>query len=132
LDIKTLYVFSLPSTLLSTTLSLLDNKGISYTTMIRLRAFWGIGLGALDKGTFNKHWGCHSHKHILFLYNSLCSKLKQKSFGPFDALTILIGEKNARFFCVTHLGLSARPNSNITISQQYDSINNIDVVIDLD
>lgn len=98
--------------------------------MIRLRAFWGVGLGAYDKGTFNKHWGCHSNQHVLFLYNSLCSALKQKPFGPFDALTILIGEKNARLFCATRLGLSARPNSNITISQQYNSVDDIADVLD--
>jgi hypothetical protein len=118
--------FSLQLTLFS------DNKGISYTTMIRLRAFWGIGVGALEKGMFNKHWGCHSNKHIDFLYNSLIQSLKQQSFGPFDALTILIGEKNARSFCITRLGLSARPNSNVTISQQYDTVDHMDVVSDLD
>jgi len=98
--------------------------------MICLRAFWGISAGALKNGMFNTHWGCHSNKYIIFLYNSLCQKLKQESFGLFDALTILIGEKNAHSFCITYLSLSARPNSNITISQQYDTINHTDVVID--
>src|SRR5216683_8390016 len=129
MDFKALYVFSLLYSFLSTTHSHLDNKGISYTTMIRLHTFWGIGTGALENSMFNTHWGCHSNKHIIFLYNSLYQKLKQESFGPFDALTILIEEKNACSFCITHLSLSARPNSNITISQQYDTVNHTDVVI---
>ena len=33
-------------------------------------------------------------------------------FAPFDALSLLIGDKNARFFCRRHLGISARPPLN--------------------
>ena len=30
-------------------------------------------------------------------------------FAPFDALSLLIGDKNARSFCQQDLGISARP-----------------------
>ena len=33
-------------------------------------------------------------------------------FAPFDALSFLIGDKNARFFCQHSIGVSARPPLN--------------------
>ena len=33
-------------------------------------------------------------------------------FAPFDALSLLIGDKNARSFCRENIGISARPPLN--------------------
>lgn len=40
-------------------------------------------------------------EEIRELHKKLCEKLKDLPFGPFDALTLLIGEKNAREFSVS-------------------------------
>jgi hypothetical protein len=88
-------------------------KGVAYTTLIRLGIAWGKGPGAYEKGTFGIHWGCHSPRYIDLLYKTLIAKLKESEngnpFGPFDSLSVLIGDKNARFFCQRHIGVSSRP-----------------------
>ena len=84
-------------------------KGISHTTLIRLGLLWGKGTGAFEKGTFGVHWGCHSGRYIDALLNSLLNALPESPFGPYDALAILIGDGNARYFCRDHLGFSYRP-----------------------
>ncbi|KAH9022649.1 hypothetical protein EDB85DRAFT_1895171 [Lactarius pseudohatsudake] len=71
-------------------------KGLSYSTLLHLGMFWGKGTGAFEKGEVDE------------LYRSLKKKLGEKPFGPFDALSLLIGDKNARFFS-SHLHLSVRP-----------------------
>ncbi|KAH9018524.1 hypothetical protein EDB84DRAFT_1442390 [Lactarius hengduanensis] len=87
-------------------------KGITYTALIRLGICWGEGSGAFEKGTFGTHWGCHGPEYIDKLYTSLLSKLgTQGDYGPFDALTILIGDRNARLFCQRRLRLASRPPS---------------------
>ncbi|KAH9018519.1 hypothetical protein EDB84DRAFT_1566372 [Lactarius hengduanensis] len=87
-------------------------KGITYTALIRLGICWGEGSGAFEKGTFGTHWGCHGPEYIDKLYTSLLSKLgTQGNYGPFDALTILIGDRNARLFCQRRLKLASRPPS---------------------
>jgi hypothetical protein len=82
---------------------------VSYTTLIRLGVLSGKGTGAFEKGMFGDGWDCHSSQYIDSLYSSLLEKLREKPFGPFDALSILIGDNNARFFCQDHLSLIARP-----------------------
>jgi hypothetical protein len=87
-------------------------KGISYTTLIRLGVVWGKGKGAYDKGMFGKTWGCHSPNEIKFLYDAFRKRLNTPPFGPFDALTLLIGDKNARIFCMDnrlHVHYTIRP-----------------------
>jgi hypothetical protein len=98
-------------------------KGLSYTTLIRLGILWGKGLGAYEKGSFGNHWGCHSDRHIHLLYSSILQKLKEREnpFGPFDALTLLIGNKNARFFCQRD-GLSCRPLQSLPSAQNDDVV----------
>ena len=85
-------------------LSLLAVKGISYTTLIRLGVLWGKGVGAFEKGTFDIHWGCHPLDHVAKLYNDIIAAFKRQPDGPSEALSILIGKKNARTFCL-ELGL---------------------------
>lgn len=91
-------------------LSLLAVKGVSATTLIRLGILWGRGPGAYDKGTFNVHWGCHPPHYIEALHDSLLRALKypKDPYGPYDALSILIGPLNAHAFCEGHLGFSSR------------------------
>jgi hypothetical protein len=92
-------------------LSLPAVKGITYSLLIRLNVLWGVGPGACDKGTFGKNWGCHSTKDAHAIYDNLVYLLDSDDpFAPFDTLTFLIGEKNARYFCKTHLGYHYRPS----------------------
>ena len=79
-------------------------KGVSYTTLIRLGVLWGKGPGAFEKGIFGVHWGCHPPEHVKILYDDIAAAFKRQPQGPFDALKILIGEKNARTFSIS-LGL---------------------------
>lgn len=85
-------------------------KGITYTNLIRLGLFWGLGYGAYDKGIFGKSWGTHSDVHIQHLYDKLRLKLNESPFGSFDSLSILIGEKNARIVC-TAKNYPSRPSA---------------------
>jgi len=88
-------------------------KGVTYTNLIRLRLLWGDGTGAYDKGRFQASWGCHGDEYIGRLYERLRKILgknaKENPYVPFDALSLLIGDKNARAFCKNKLGLSYRP-----------------------
>jgi hypothetical protein len=71
---------------------------------------WGNGAGAFEKGIFGQSYGCHPPAYINELYTSLLRKLrKQDPFLAFDALSLLIGDRNARFFCQNRLGFSTRP-----------------------
>jgi hypothetical protein len=83
-------------------------KGISNTTLIRLGALWGVG--SVGKGVFGVAWGCHSPQRVETIYTTLVEKLKDRRFGPFDALSVLIGEPNARVFCEGQLRLPSRPS----------------------
>jgi len=74
-------------------------KGVTYNNLIRLGIVWGKGPGAYEKGVFGQSWGCHSEEVIQELYSGICKKLEELPFGPFDTLTLLIGDKNARAFC---------------------------------
>ena len=85
-------------------ISVLAVKGVSYTTLIRLGIMWGKGPGAFEKGVFGVHWGCHPLEHVKILYDDIAAAFTRKPHGPFDALTILIGENNARTFAI-NLGL---------------------------
>jgi hypothetical protein len=98
-------------------------KGISHTTLIRLGVLWGKGTGAFEKGTFGIHWGCHSDRYIDALLDSLLKALRVPGspFGPYDALAILIGDQNARFFCRDHLGFSCRPPPPLATSVSFTS-----------
>ena len=84
--------------------SVLAVKGVSYTTLIRLGVLWGKGPGAFEKGTFDVHWGCHPPDHLQKLYDDVVAAFKRQPLGPSHALSILIGQGNARTFCVA-LGL---------------------------
>src|SRR5260221_12919784 len=90
-------------------------KSISYSTLIRIGVLWGIGPGAYEKGKFGDTWGCHSSQYIKKMYDALIQKLSGSNddvkliFAPFDALSLLIGDKNSRLFCQQDLGISARP-----------------------
>jgi hypothetical protein len=87
-------------------------KGVTYNNLIRLGVLWGKGPGAYDRGMFGQSWGCHPPEHILLLYNTLCKKLKEQPYGPFDSLCLLIGDKNAREFCGRdRLNYTSRPPS---------------------
>lgn len=77
--------------------------------LIRLGILWGKGKGAYDRGYFEKDWGCLSNQTILDIYTSLCQKLKQLPYGPFDALSLLIGDRNARIFCNKNSDCTIRP-----------------------
>lgn len=90
---------------------LLAPKGVTFNNLIRLGVVWGEGAGAYDRGAFNKDWGCHEEEHIQQLRKQLCEKLSslpENPFGPFDALCLLIGDRNARIFS-QQLELSCRP-----------------------
>jgi len=93
-------------------------KSITYPTLIRLGILWGKGPGAYEKGKFDQAWGCHSEQYIKHMHDTFVQKLtgsngnSKSIFAPFDALSLLIGDKNARFFCQRHLGISARPPLN--------------------
>lgn len=58
------------------------------------------------------------------IYSFLCQKLHQEKnqYSYFDALSILIGHRNARIFCVDHLNLKYR-----TIVEPVPDSNPIDV-----
>ncbi|KAI0281316.1 hypothetical protein BC826DRAFT_974771 [Russula brevipes] len=66
-------------------------KGISYTALICLGILWGTGPGAYEKGIFGTDWGCHPPEFICHLHTSIVDKLSTIPFGPFNALTLLIG-----------------------------------------
>ena len=66
---------------------------------------WGVGPKAYEKGTFGKDWGLRSAAQNERLYRALLRKLTAEPHGPYDVLTLLIGEKNAGAFCK-----SARPS----------------------
>jgi hypothetical protein len=75
-------------------------KGVTYTLLIRLGIVWGKGTGAYEKGTFGTAWGCYPMEYLRNIHARLCAKLKsENAYGPFDALLILIGSKNAGEFC---------------------------------
>jgi hypothetical protein len=75
-------------------------KGVCYSTLIRIGILWGVGKGAYKKGKFGMHWGLHSRKGCEAIYKALRAKLASGTFGPYDALDLLIGERNARVFCL--------------------------------
>jgi len=66
---------------------------------------------------FGKNWGCHSPKYIENMYKELVSILQGKKddvkgiFAPFDAVSFLIGDVNARILCKSRGGVSSRPPS---------------------
>jgi hypothetical protein len=115
-------------------------KSISYSTLIRMGILWGKGPGALEHGTFGKHWGCHQPKYIESMYKELISILQGKKddtkgiFAPFDALVFLIGDKNARMFCQSRGGVSSRPPSKPIpmVSRTGGHVSTIDEDQDLD
>src|SRR6266850_373785 len=113
-------------------------KGVAYRTLIRLGIAWGKGPGAYDKGTFGTHWGCHSSRYIDVLYKALLAKLKESKngnpFGPFDSLSLLIGDRNARIFCQRHIGVSSRPppSNNRTTDEEDEEIGGADMDVDED
>lgn len=127
------YLFHLPSFQIAV-------KSISYPTLIRIGILWGIGPGAYEKGKFGETWGCHSPQYIRNMHDTLIQKLTgsdddtKSIFAPFDTLSLLIGDKNARIFCQESIGISARPPLNATslpgsnqmtskhINLDYDSI----------
>jgi hypothetical protein len=77
-------------------------KGVTYGNLIRLGVLWGKGQGAFEKGTFGQAWGCHPPHRIAEIYGTLCEKLDRSAkdpYSPFDSLSVLIGDKNARKFC---------------------------------
>lgn len=86
---------------------------MTYTNLIRLRLAWGKEKGAYDKGRFGKGWGCYKLEYINRLYKALRKILgqnvKENPYVPFDALSLLIGDKNARAFCKSKVGYSYRP-----------------------
>jgi hypothetical protein len=74
-------------------------KGVTYNVLIRLGILWGKGAGAYDRGIFKQSWGLHSRNHMVEVYNTLREKLGNQPYGPFDTLSLLIRDKNARTFC---------------------------------
>jgi hypothetical protein len=90
-------------------------KSISYPTLIRIGILWGVGVGAYEHGTFGQAWGCHSPQYIENMYKTLTATLKgakddaKRIYAPFDALSLLIGDKNARVLCKSRAGVSSRP-----------------------
>jgi hypothetical protein len=74
-------------------------KGVTYNNLIRLGVVWGKGQGAYDRGSFGQSWGCHPPERMEELHKTICEKVGQQPFGPFDVLCVLIGEKNGRKFC---------------------------------
>ena len=81
-------------------------KGITYGLLIRLGVLWGKGSKAVDSGMFDTDWGCYPLHVMEDMYTRLCSALKSGDiYAPFDALSILIGPRNARIFCKDHLNL---------------------------
>ena len=71
-----------------------------YNNLIRLGVLWGKGQGVYERGVFGQSWGCHPPQRIRALYKTICEKLRQEPFGPFNVLSILIGDKNAWKFCM--------------------------------
>jgi hypothetical protein len=74
---------------------------------------WGVGTGAYEHGTFGQAWGCHSPQSIDNMYKTLVATLKgskddaKQIYAPFDALCLLIGDKNARILCKSRAGVSS-------------------------
>ena len=102
------FLFFIPSLLILPVF--LAVKGITYNNLIRLGIVWGKGPGAYEKGIFGQSWGCHTEHVIRELYSSVCKKLKELPFRPFDTLTLLIGDKNAReFYSKDRLNHTIRP-----------------------
>ena len=82
-------------------------KGMTYQTLVRLGLLWAEGPGAYDRGNFKGYynpkdrtsgWGLKEPHEIQDLHDRLCEKLRAEPFGPFDALVLLVGDKNAREF----------------------------------
>jgi hypothetical protein len=48
---------------------------------------------------YGDSWGCRPLSEIKALYDDLLDKLPRKPYGPYDALSLLIGQKNASVFC---------------------------------
>jgi hypothetical protein len=108
--------------------SFLGPKGVTYGILIRLGVLWGKGTAGLEKGTFGSTWGCHSSRSIEDMYKRLRSKLKSDDiYAPFDALSILIGERNARIFSRDHLALYFRPTTNSASSSNPHNSDLMDV-----
>lgn len=105
--------FSFSLFLFSSCFPFLAMKGVTMNTLIRLNILWGSGTGAYDRGTFGKTWGCFDSRHLVKLHKDLCKRLSNESspFGPFDSLSLLIGDKNARFFAKRN-GFPYRPRIN--------------------
>jgi hypothetical protein len=76
-------------------------KGVTQGNLIRLGVLWGKGANGYGQGQFEADWGCHSTKHIQLMHDRLCKKLGADRFGPFDSLSLLIGDRNARIVSVT-------------------------------
>lgn len=55
-------------------------KDVAHITVICIGILWGRGTGALEKGTFDTNWGCHSLAYIDELYSSLVQILRRE--GP--------------------------------------------------
>jgi hypothetical protein len=97
-------------------------KAISYSTLICMGILWGKGTGAVEHGTFGNAWGCHSPKYMENMYKELISILQGKKddlkgiFAPFDAVSFLIGDMNARILCQSRGGVSSCPPSDPTSS----------------
>jgi hypothetical protein len=110
-------------------------KSISYPTLIRVGMLWGIGAGAYEHGIFGQAWGCHSPQYIDNMYKTLITTLKgskddsKRIYAGFDALCLLIGDKNARVLCKSRAGVSSRPPwvHNLTVGQDKDKEDVIDV-----
>jgi hypothetical protein len=92
-------------------------KGVTYNNLIRLGILWGKGPGAYERGLFGQSWGCQAPERMAYLHGTICKKLKEDPFGPFDVLNILMGDKNAREFCrKDRLGFTCRPRSSTSIA----------------
>jgi hypothetical protein len=107
-------------------------KGVTYGNLIRLGLFWGKGAAAHDKGAFGSGWGCYPKNDIQNLHTTLLKALKGEDFGPFDSLSLLIGDRNARIICLNHLtNCFVRPPP--TAGQPPSQVVNFDdMVIDID
>lgn len=95
--------------------------------LLRLGMVWGEGPGAYSRGKFRgafvpdrrnpdlsvngSGWGLKDPADLDRLYHRLCTCLKSSTFGPFDALALLIGDANARIATV-HKQFSARPSND--------------------
>jgi hypothetical protein len=77
---------------------------------------YGKSTGAYEKGRFGMHWGLRKKSDLLDLYNDLCTKLAEAPFGPFDSLSLLVGERNARLIG-KNASISFRPQVPVSSSQ---------------